>query len=135
MTRTNAYNLAMINGLHALIHAHDASKVRAFFRDALGFRSVDAGHGWLIFAMPPAELAVHPTEGDDHRDTNSTSCVTISKPLWQTSKQRASTAERLPRSAGDQSRQSTSPEPAKSGSTSQSTQRRWSYRYRLPPLI
>ncbi len=65
MTRTNAYNLAMINGLHALIHAHDASKVRAFFRDALGFRSVDAGHGWLIFAMPPAELAVHPTEGDE----------------------------------------------------------------------
>src|SRR6476646_268947 len=52
----------MINGLHALIHAPDADKVRAFFRDVLGFRSVDAGHGWLIFAMPPAELAVHPTE-------------------------------------------------------------------------
>jgi catechol 2,3-dioxygenase-like lactoylglutathione lyase family enzyme len=52
----------MINGLHALIHAHDAEKVRAFFRDVLGFRSVDAGHGWLIFALPPAELAVHPSE-------------------------------------------------------------------------
>ena len=52
----------MINGLHALIHARDVDKVRAFFRDVLGFRSVDAGHGWLIFAMPPAELAVHPTE-------------------------------------------------------------------------
>jgi catechol 2,3-dioxygenase-like lactoylglutathione lyase family enzyme len=52
----------MINGLHALIHAQDADKVRAFFRDVLGFRSVDAGHGWLIFALPPAELAVHPTE-------------------------------------------------------------------------
>jgi catechol 2,3-dioxygenase-like lactoylglutathione lyase family enzyme len=52
----------MINGLHALIHAPDADKARAFFRDVLGFRSVDAGHGWLIFAMPPAELAVHPAE-------------------------------------------------------------------------
>lgn len=55
----------MINGLHALIHAHDADKVRAFFRDVLGFRSVDAGQGWLIFAMPPAELAVHPTEDSE----------------------------------------------------------------------
>jgi hypothetical protein len=35
---------------------------RAFFRDALGFASVDAGHGWLIFALPPAEMAVHPAE-------------------------------------------------------------------------
>ncbi len=52
----------MINGLHALIHAQDADKVRTFFRDVLGFRSVDAGHGWLIFALPPAELAIHPTE-------------------------------------------------------------------------
>lgn len=55
----------MINGLHALIHANNADKARAFFRDVLGFRSVDAGHGWLIFAMPPAELAVHPTEGTE----------------------------------------------------------------------
>jgi catechol 2,3-dioxygenase-like lactoylglutathione lyase family enzyme len=55
----------MINGLHALIHAHDANQARAFFRDVLGLRSVDAGHGWLIFAMPPAELAVHPTEPGD----------------------------------------------------------------------
>ena len=35
------------------------------FRDVLGFRSVDAGHGWLIFALPPAELAIHPTENDE----------------------------------------------------------------------
>ena len=52
----------MINGLHALIHAQDADKVRTFFRDVLGFCSVDAGHGWLIFALPPAELAIHPVE-------------------------------------------------------------------------
>jgi catechol 2,3-dioxygenase-like lactoylglutathione lyase family enzyme len=52
----------MINGLHALSHGPDADKARAFFRDVLGFRPVAAGHGWLIFAMPHAELAVHPTE-------------------------------------------------------------------------
>lgn len=55
----------MINGLHALIHTQDADRVRTFFRDVLGFRSVDAGHGWLIFALPPAELAVHPTKKDE----------------------------------------------------------------------
>ena len=55
----------MINGLHALIYAQDAEKVRAFFRGVLSFRSVDAGHGWLIFALPPAELAVHPAEGGE----------------------------------------------------------------------
>lgn len=52
----------MIIGVHALIYAPDADKVRAFLRDVLGFKSVDAGHGWLIFALPPAELAAHPAE-------------------------------------------------------------------------
>jgi catechol 2,3-dioxygenase-like lactoylglutathione lyase family enzyme len=50
----------MITGLHAIVFSPDADKVRAFFADVLGFSSVDAGGGWLIFAMPPAELAVHP---------------------------------------------------------------------------
>lgn len=50
----------MITGVHALIYAKDADKVRAFFRDVLGFRSVDAGKGWLVFALPPAELGIHP---------------------------------------------------------------------------
>jgi predicted enzyme related to lactoylglutathione lyase len=54
----------MINGVHALIYAEDAEKVRAFFRDVLGFASVDAGQGWLIFALPPAELGIHPAEGE-----------------------------------------------------------------------
>jgi hypothetical protein len=58
----------MINGIHALIYAKDADKVRAFLRDVLGFKSVDAGHGWLIFALPPAELAAHPAEdGEEPR--------------------------------------------------------------------
>jgi catechol 2,3-dioxygenase-like lactoylglutathione lyase family enzyme len=52
----------MITGLHAIVHAKDADKVRAFLRDVLGLKSVDAGHGWLIFAAPPAEIAAHPIE-------------------------------------------------------------------------
>ena len=56
----------MINGVHALIYAKDAGKVRAFFRDILGFSSVDAGGGWLIFALPPAELGIHPAEVAEH---------------------------------------------------------------------
>jgi predicted enzyme related to lactoylglutathione lyase len=52
----------VINGLHAIVYAKDAEKVRAFFRDVLEWPSVDAGRGWLIFAAPPAELAVHPAE-------------------------------------------------------------------------
>ncbi|HWX55710.1 MAG TPA: extradiol dioxygenase [Verrucomicrobiae bacterium] len=52
----------MITGLHAIINANDADKVRAFLRDVLELPFVDAGHGWLIFAAPPAELAVHPVD-------------------------------------------------------------------------
>ena len=52
----------MISGIHALIYTPDADAVRTFFRDVLGFGSIDAGHGWLIFALPPAELGVHPSE-------------------------------------------------------------------------
>jgi catechol 2,3-dioxygenase-like lactoylglutathione lyase family enzyme len=55
----------MIQGLHAILYSPDADKVRAFLRDVLGLKSVDAGHGWLIFAAPPAELAAHPTEEDE----------------------------------------------------------------------
>ena len=53
----------MINGVHAIIFSDDAEGVRAFFSDVLGLRSVDAGGGWLIFALPPAELAAHPADG------------------------------------------------------------------------
>jgi hypothetical protein len=50
----------MISGAHMIIYSTDAEADRAFFRDVLDFPSVDAGGGWLIFALPPAELAVHP---------------------------------------------------------------------------
>jgi predicted enzyme related to lactoylglutathione lyase len=55
----------MITGVHFITYAHDAEKARAFFRDMLGLPSVDAGHGWLIFALPPAEIAAHPVEKPD----------------------------------------------------------------------
>jgi catechol 2,3-dioxygenase-like lactoylglutathione lyase family enzyme len=54
----------MIFGAHLIVYSRDAAADKAFFRDVLGYRSVDAGHDWLIFALPPAELAVHPADGD-----------------------------------------------------------------------
>src|SRR5258706_6708998 len=51
---------AVIFGAHVIVYSKDAEADRAFLRDVFGFSSVDAGHGWLIFALPPAELAVHP---------------------------------------------------------------------------
>jgi catechol 2,3-dioxygenase-like lactoylglutathione lyase family enzyme len=52
----------MIFGAHLIIYSKDATADRAFLREVLGLSSVDAGHGWLIFALPPAEVAVHPAE-------------------------------------------------------------------------
>ena len=54
----------MITGMHAIVFSQEAEKTRAFFADVLGLSSVDAGGGWPIFALPPAELAVHPADGD-----------------------------------------------------------------------
>jgi predicted enzyme related to lactoylglutathione lyase len=56
----------VITGVHAIIFTKDPEVVRAFFHDVLGFPSVDAGGGWLIFALPPAELAAHPTNDGAH---------------------------------------------------------------------
>jgi catechol 2,3-dioxygenase-like lactoylglutathione lyase family enzyme len=52
----------VITGVHAIVFSDDAERTRAFFRDTLRLDSVDAGGGWLIFALPPAELAAHPTD-------------------------------------------------------------------------
>jgi hypothetical protein len=57
-----------IIGMHALMYSKEADETRAFLRDVLGFTSVDAGHGWLIFAAPPGELAVHPAEADEYHE-------------------------------------------------------------------
>jgi catechol 2,3-dioxygenase-like lactoylglutathione lyase family enzyme len=52
-----------ITGAHVLLYTPEAEALRAVFRDALGWEHVDAGDGWLIFALPPAELGVHPSDG------------------------------------------------------------------------
>ncbi len=56
----------MITGAHAIIFSRNAEGVRALVRDVLGLAPVDAGGGWLIFALPPAELAVHPSDDGSH---------------------------------------------------------------------
>jgi hypothetical protein len=55
----------MITGAHSIIYSKDAEADRAFFRDVLKFPSVDVGGGWLIFGLPPSEVAVHPDEEND----------------------------------------------------------------------
>jgi catechol 2,3-dioxygenase-like lactoylglutathione lyase family enzyme len=57
----------LITGAHAIIYTSEPERLRAFLRDVLGFASVDAGGGWLIFELPPAELAAHPSERDNTR--------------------------------------------------------------------
>src|SRR6202022_3881957 len=54
----------MISGAHVIVYSKNAEGDRAFFKDVLGFKSVDAGHGWLIFTLPPAEAAFHPSDED-----------------------------------------------------------------------
>jgi len=58
----------MISGAHIIVYSKDADADRAFIRDILGFSSVDAGHGWLIFALPPSEVAVHPAEDNGRHE-------------------------------------------------------------------
>jgi catechol 2,3-dioxygenase-like lactoylglutathione lyase family enzyme len=54
----------MISGAHVIVYSKDAEADRAFFSEVLGFKSVDAGHGWLIFALPAAEAAFHPSDSN-----------------------------------------------------------------------
>ena len=58
----------MISGAHIVVYSTDAEADRAFFRDVLRFASVDAGHGWLIFALPGAEAAFHPSDENDQHE-------------------------------------------------------------------
>jgi predicted enzyme related to lactoylglutathione lyase len=58
----------MITGVHAIVFSPDAEKARTFFADVLDLPSVDAGGGWPIFALPPAELAVHPADGGSRHE-------------------------------------------------------------------
>ncbi|MBV6702223.1 extradiol dioxygenase [Kitasatospora aureofaciens] len=56
----------MINGAHVIVYSRDAEADRVFFRDVLGWPHVDAGGGWLIFRLPPSEVAVHPAGSPAH---------------------------------------------------------------------
>lgn len=58
----------MIIGAHIILYSTNAEADRAFLRDVCGFSHVDAGHEWLIFALPPAEVAIHPSEDNEGRD-------------------------------------------------------------------
>lgn len=58
----------LISGLHTIIYSTDAEADRAFFRDVLKFPNVDVGGGWLIFALPGAELACHPAEANGRHE-------------------------------------------------------------------
>jgi hypothetical protein len=74
-----------INGLHGLLYTSEPEKLRAMLRDVFRFKSVDAGGGWLIFGMPPAELGVHPLEGENfeagHRHLMTFMCDDITKTI------------------------------------------------------
>jgi catechol 2,3-dioxygenase-like lactoylglutathione lyase family enzyme len=58
----------MITGAHVVVYSRDAAADRAFFHDVLGLSSVDAGDGWLIFRLPPAEAAFHPAEANGRHE-------------------------------------------------------------------
>jgi catechol 2,3-dioxygenase-like lactoylglutathione lyase family enzyme len=58
----------MINGAHVILYSRDAEADRRFLGEVLGLGSVDAGEGWMIFKAPPAELAVHPTDGTESHE-------------------------------------------------------------------
>ena len=74
-----------INGLHGLFYTSEPEKLRAMLRDVFGFNHVDAGGGWLIFTMPPAELGIHPLEGENfeagYRHLMSFMCDDITKTI------------------------------------------------------
>jgi hypothetical protein len=57
-----------ITGAHVLLYTPEAEKLRATLRDVFGWSHVDAGHGWLIFALPPGELGVHPSDGSTRHE-------------------------------------------------------------------
>ncbi len=69
----------MITGSHVIVYSKDEEADRNFFKEVFGFDSVDAGHGWLIFALPPAEIAFHP--GDESRHELYLMCDDLEKTM------------------------------------------------------
>src|ERR1700758_3220224 len=87
----------MISGAHIVVYSKNAEADRAFFRNILGFKSVNAGHGWLIFALPPTEAAFHPSEGDVHELYF---ICDDQRPRWLRSRRRVLSAPKLRRRDG-----------------------------------
>jgi catechol 2,3-dioxygenase-like lactoylglutathione lyase family enzyme len=113
----------MITGAHTIIYSKDADADRAFFRDVLGFRSVDAGHGWLIFALPPAEAAFHPTDVDEMHELY-LMCDDLKAEMAALGK-KASNAQMYRKPDGGRLRRSNFPGAASWDSISRSTRPRW----------
>ena len=113
----------MITGMHAIVFSAQAEKVRAFFADVLGLPSANAGGGWLIFALPPAELAVHPADGESRHELY-LMCDDIHATLAELTGKGAEVARDVSDRAGGCSRRSGSPTARSSPSTSRDTRRR-----------
>lgn len=75
----------MINGAHVVLYSENAEVDRAFIRDTLGFIGVDAGDGWLILKLPPAEVAVHPSDGSETKNEFYLMCDDIENMLAELS--------------------------------------------------
>jgi catechol 2,3-dioxygenase-like lactoylglutathione lyase family enzyme len=113
----------MISGAHIVVYSKHAEADRAFFRDVLGFKSVDAGYGWLIFTLPPAEAAFHPSEGQNHELYFM--CDDLKALRWLRSQGRALSALKLRRHDGVRLRRWRYPVEAMLASISQRTLRPW----------
>lgn len=84
----------MIGGMHTIFYSKDAEALRGFFHNVLRLRSVDAGHGWLIFAAPPSELAVHPAEGNGYAEVF-LMCANLEKTIAELRKRGAEFSESI----------------------------------------
>jgi hypothetical protein len=82
----------MFSGAHIVIYSTDPEADRAFFRDVLRFNSVDAGHGWLIFALPPSEAAFHPAERNNVHELYFT-CANLNAAITQLKRAEVKTSE------------------------------------------
>ena len=89
----------MITGMHTVVFSKDADADRAFFRDVLGFKHVDAGHGWLIFGMRGGEAAFHPSDGNDVHQLH-LMCDDLAWRRWRRWRRRGSPAPRSRSSHG-----------------------------------
>ena len=116
---------AVIAGAHTIIFAEHAERAREFLHDVLGFEGVDAGEGWLIFALPPGEVAVHPGSGWGRAPGHHAlflMCHDIEETVAGLSARASSSCLRSRTRAGGGSRSSRSPAPARSVCTNPGTQ-------------